>query len=289
LIPAGTWGPQSVFNVVTPEYFRTLRVPVRQGRDFFDGDTREAPFVAIVNESLVRAAFGGADPIGRRIQCGLDTREYMTIVGVVADVRTRGPAIPASPEIFMAYEQHPGPATALNLVIRSETIEPLTLADTIRRMIARRNADVPVKVSTMEGRLETATATPRFQTFLVVVFASVALLLALAGVYGVMAYHVSQRIPEIGVRVALGATPRTIMHLVLGQGAKLTAIGLAVGTALSLLSARMLEGLLFGVPPKDPVTLGLVTATIALAMLLATYIPGRRAARVDPVTAMRVP
>ena len=136
----------------------------------------------------------------------------------------------------------------------------------------------------MEGRIETATATPRFRTFLVVVFAGVALMLAMAGVYSVMAYTVSQRIPELGVRVALGATPASIMRLILAQGAKLAAAGLALGLALSLLSTRMLEGLLFGVPPRDPITLALVTVAVAVAMLLATYIPGRRAVRVDPLT-----
>ena len=194
-------------------------------------DTRNAPFVAIVNQALVRAAFGAEDPIGRRIQCGLDSGEFMTIVGVVGDVRTTGPAIPAEPEILMPYEQHPGPATALNLIVRSETVEPLALAETIRRVIARRSADVPVKVSTMEGRIETATATPRFRTFLVVVFAGVALVLAMAGVYSVMAYTVSQRIPELGVRIALGATPASIMRLILAQGGKLAAAGLALGLA----------------------------------------------------------
>ena len=139
----------------------------------------------------------------------------------------------------------------------------------------------------MEGRLETARATPRFRTFLVVVFAGVALVLALAGVYGVMTYTVSRRIPELGVRIALGATPENIMKLVVLQGAKLALIGLALGFGLSLWSARVLEGLLFGVALRDPLTLLLVTAAIAVATLLATYIPGRRAVRVDPMTALR--
>ena len=287
LLPAGARSPQTVLNVATPDYFRTLRVPVTRGRDFSAADTRGAPFVAIVNEALVRAAFGAEDPIGRRIQCGLDTREFMTIVGVVGNVRTTDPAIPAEPEILMPYEQHPGPATSLNLIVRSETVEPLALAETIRRVIGRRSSEVPVKVSTMEGRIEMATATPRFRTFLVAVFAGVALMLAMAGVYSVMAYTVSQRIPELGVRVALGATPSSIMRLILAQGARLAAAGLAIGLALALLSTRMLEGLLFGVPARDPITLTLVTVAVAVVMLLATYIPGRRAVRVDPLTALR--
>ena len=287
LLPAGARSPQAILNVVTPDYFRTLRVPITSGRDFSDADTRDAPFVAIVNQALVRAVFGTEDPIGRRIQCGLDTGEFMTIVGVVADVRTTGPAIAPEPEILMPYEQHPAPATALNLIVRSDTVEPLSLADTIRRTIARRSPDVPVRVSTMESRLETATATPRFRTFLVVTFAGVALLLALAGVYGVMSYTVSQRIPELGVRIALGATPAIIMRLIVMQGAKLAIIGLALGIGLALWSARVLQGMLFGVAPRDPLTLILVTLAVTAAVLLATCIPGRRAVRVDPVIALR--
>ena len=235
----------------------------------------------------MRASFPDQDPIGRRIRCGLDTLDYMTIVGVVADVRTAGPARNPQPEIYMPYEQHPGPATALDIVARSESADPLSLAATMTRMIRDRNPDVPVRATTMEGTLDTASATPRFRTFLLVVFAAVALLLALAGVYGVMAYTVSQRLPELGVRVALGATPRHVMRLVLGYGAKLAAAGLVIGLALSIAAGRLLQGLLFNVTPRDPVMLALVTVTVALATLAACYVPGRRAVRVDPMLALR--
>ena len=283
----GVQSPQAIYNVVTPDYFRAMRVPLQAGRDFADGDRQGAPLVAIVNESLARASFQGRDPLGHRIQCGLDTLEFMTIVGVVADVRTAGPSRPAQPEIFMPYEQHPGPSTAMNLVARTETGDPLALSETIARKVRERNPDVPIRTTTMEGTLETAAATPRFRTFLVVVFAGVALLLALAGVYGVMAYTVSQRIPELGVRVALGATPRDILRLVLGQGARLAGAGVVLGLALALLAGRALEGLLFGVTPRDPMILALVTCAVAAATLAACYIPGRRAARVDPMLALR--
>jgi ABC-type antimicrobial peptide transport system permease subunit len=211
----------------------------------------------------------------------------MTIVGVVSDIRTAGPARPAQPEIYMPYEQHPGPATALNLVVRTAAADPSSLGDTIGRKIRERNPDVPVRATTMEGTLETASATPRFRTFLLVTFAGVALLLALAGVYGVMAYSVSQRVPELGVRIALGATPGHILGLVVGQGARLALIGLGAGIALSLLAGRLLQGLLFGVTPRDPLMLGVVTAGVTLATLAACYIPGRRAVRVDPMIALR--
>ncbi len=283
----GVSSPQALFIVSTPDYFRALRIPIRRGRDFNDGDRREAPFVAIVNEALVRASYPNQDPIGRRIRCGLDTLDYMTIVGIVADVRTAGPSRDPQPEIYMPYEQHPGPATALNIVARTETGDPLALVSTMTRMIRDRNPDVPVRATTMEVTLETASATPRFRTFLLVVFAAVALLLALAGVYGVMAYTVSQRLPELGVRVALGATPEHVMRLILGYGARLAGAGLVIGLALSLTAGRLLQGLLFNVAPRDPLMLSLVTISVAVATLAACYIPGRRAVRVDPMIALR--
>jgi putative ABC transport system permease protein len=283
----GTRSPQALFTVVTPDYFRTLRVPLRRGRDFSDIDRMGAPFVAIVNESLARAAFADGDPIGHRIQCGLDRRDFMTIVGVVADVRTGGPASSAQPEIYMPYEQHPGPAAALNLVVRTGVADPTALSQTIQRKIAGLNPDVPVKATTMEETIRSASATPRFRTFLIVIFASIALLLALAGVYGVMAYVVGQRVPELGVRVALGATPKDIMTLVLAQGAQLAATGLAIGLALALLSGRVLEGMLFNVSARDPFILIAVAAVVGVATFVACYIPGRRAVRVDPMIALR--
>jgi predicted permease len=283
----GVRAPQAIFNVVTPEYFRAMRIPMKSGRDVEARDERDAPFVAIVNEALVREAFPDQDPLGRRIQCGLDTLEFMTIVGVVADVRTRGPARPAQPEIYMPYEQHPGPASAMTIVARTAAADPLALAETMRRKIRERNPDVPAKAETMEMTLDTATATPRFRTFLLAVFAGVALLLAVAGVYGVMAYTVSQRVSEIGVRVALGAAPGDILGMIVGQGAKLAGGGLAVGLALALAGSRLLEGLFFGVTGRDPATLAAVTILVAAAALGACYIPGRRALRIEPATALR--
>jgi predicted permease len=283
----GMSSPQAIFNVVTPDYFRTMRIALKSGRDFTDADRADAPFVAIVNEAFVRAAYAGQDPIGRRIRSGLDTGEYMTIVGVAGDVRTYGAGRPAQAEIYMPYEQHPGPATSLMLVARTQAADPLALTETLRRKIRERNPDVPVKAETMETTLESASATPRFRTFLLAVFAAVALLLAVAGVYGVMAYTVSQRVPEIGVRVALGATPGNIMALVVGQGLKLAAAGLALGIVLALATAQLLTGLLFGVTPRDPAILIAVVVLVAAAAVAACYIPGRRALSVEPMVALR--
>jgi predicted permease len=283
----GIRSKQAIFTVVTPGYFQAMQIPIKVGRDLTQSDRRDAPFVAVVNESLAKEAFPGENPIGRRIQCGLDSPNFMTIVGVVGDVRTKGPALPPGAEIYMPFEQHPAFATALNLVVRTAAGDPLALTDTLRRKITERNPEVPVKATTMTSTLETASSTPRFQTFLLLTFAAVALLLAMAGVYGVMAYTVNQRIPELGVRIALGATPETILGLVLGQGARLAALGLAAGIGLALLAGRALQGMLFGVAPHDPVILVAVSLVVAVATALACYIPGRRAVRVDPMVALR--
>jgi putative ABC transport system permease protein len=283
----GMKSPQAVFNVVTPDYFRTLQVPVVRGRDFTDADRIDAPLVAIVNEQLVKDAFPDVDPIGRTIRNGLDDLTPMTIVGIVKDIRTRGPHRPVQAEIFMPYEQHQGPATSLNIVMRTDAGDPLALAATAARQIRGRHPQVPVRIETMERTLETASATPRFRTVLLVGFAAVALLLAIAGVYGVMAYTVSQRVPEIGLRVALGASPRDVMGLVLNEGAVLVGLGLVIGAALSYAGAQFISGLLFGVSARDPLVFAAVAALVAAAALAACVIPGRRALRVDPLLALR--
>ena len=283
----GMKSPQALFTVVTPEYFRTLSVPVVRGRDFNDSDRIDAPFVAIINEQLAKDSFPGVDPIGRTIRAGLDSLEPMTIVGIVKDVRTRGPNRPVQAELYFPYEQHQGPATSLNLVIRTDAIDPLAIGATAARQIRGRYPEVPVRVETMEMTMAGATATPKFRTVLLVVFAVVALLLAIAGVYGVMAYTVNQRVPEIGLRVALGASPGDVIGLVLREGAVLVVIGLAVGAALSYAGAQFISGLLFGVSARDPMVFAAVSVLVAIAALGACLIPGRRALKVDPLLALR--
>ena len=283
----GMKSPQALFNVVTPDYFRTLQVPIVRGRDFTDADRLDAPWVAIINEQLAKDAFPGVDPIGRSIRAGLDSLEPMTIVGIVKDVRTRGPNRPIEAELFFPYEQHQGPATALNLVLRTDAADPLALGASAARHIRNRHPDVPIRVETMEMTMAGATAAPRFRTVLLVVFAIVALLLAIAGVYGVMAYTVNQRVPEIGLRVALGASPGDVMRLVLRDGGLLIGLGLVLGAALSYAGAQFISGLLFGVSARDPVVFAGVSMLVAIAALGACLVPGRRALKVDPLLALR--
>ena len=282
----GVTAPQAVFTVVTPDYFRTMAIPVAGGRDFSARDEFDAPPVAIVNQSLARQAFPGVDPIGRRIMCGLDTPRFMTIVGVVGNVREYDPSVAPRPELYMPYQQHPSFGSALTLVARA-SVEPMTLANAFRDTIRAADPEVPVRVTTMSETLSSSVATPRFRTLLVGTFAALALLLAMAGVYGVMAYAVSRRTAEIGVRMAMGAASTDILGLVMGQGLRLAFAGIAIGCALAYGLAQILRGMLFAVAPADPVVFVAVPLALAATAAAATAIPALRASRVDPIQALR--
>jgi predicted permease len=276
----------AVLSVVAPGTFDAMGIPLRRGRDFHDGDTYDAPFTAIINESLGRISFPGQDPIGHSIYCGLDSLKPMRIVGVVGDIRQYGPASEPSPEIFMPYLQHPQPSTSLNLVVRT-TAGFGSLPETIRRKARELSSDVPVKFTTLESYVADNVAAPRFRTLLLAVFATLAVCLAMAGVYAVMAYVVGQRSSEIGLRMALGAASGDVLRLVLRQGVAYAALGVAIGLAASLAATRLLEGLLFGVQPNDPWIYGAVATLAALVTLAACVVPALRAARVDPLVALR--
>src|SRR5580765_2426811 len=283
---AGVRLPQAAFTVITPDYFKTMQIPLRRGRDFSVRDRSDAPFVVVVNEALARQAFGDADPTGRNIACGMDSPKFMTIVGVVGDVRSSDPSKQPGPEIYLPFEQHPVTATSLALVARTAT-EPMTVANTFREIIRSVNGDVPVRTSTMNDALSISVATPRFRTLLIGVFAFFALALAIAGVYGVMAYAVSRRTSEIGVRMAMGAASSDILRLVMAQGLRLALTGIAIGCALAYALAQLLRGMLFAVAPADPVVFVAVPLALLATVAAATAVPALRAARVDPMQALR--
>ena len=278
--------PNAVLSVVTPGAFAALGIPLKRGRDFNAGDTYDAPFTAIVNEALARKSFPGQDPLGRLIYCGLDSGKIMKIVGVVGDVRQYGPAVEPAPEIVMPYEQHPQTATALNIVVRASTAGG-ALWGPIQSKVRARSAEVPVKFTSMEDLLAENTAAPRFRTLLLGIFAAIAVCLAMAGVYGVVAYTVSQRAGEIGLRMALGADTGDVLRLILRQGMALTGIGLAVGLVAAVAATRVVASMLFEVKASDPATYIGVALLLGVVSLAASYIPARRAARVDPVSALR--
>lgn len=278
--------PQSVFSIVGPGTFQALGISLVRGRDFDASDVADAQRVAIVNEALAKKSFDGQDPIGRNIFNGLDSPLPMKIIGVVSDVHQFGPATPSWPEIYMPYAQHIGWATDLYVMARTSG-DPLALSETLRRKIREHSPEVPVRFTTMEAALSDNVAAPRFRTMLLSIFSVVALCLAMAGVYGLMAYVVGQRTNEIGIRMALGASARDVLRLVLKQGLTLALLGLVLGLAGAAAATRILSSLLFGVKASDPTTYFGVAALLGIVALAATYIPAMRAAKIDPLVALR--
>jgi predicted permease len=278
--------PGAILSIVAPDTFAALGIPMTSGRDFNDADTLDAPFVAVINEAVVRHAFPGENPIGRTIFCTFDSPKGMTIIGVVGDTRQNGPAREPAPECYMPYSQHMYNNSTLSLVVRTVG-NPNALAEAVRRLARERSPDVPLMLTTMEARLSETVAAPRFRSLLFGIFAGLAVCLAMAGIYGVMAYGVSQRFNEIGLRMALGASTSSVLRLILGQGLVLAGIGLALGLAASVAGTRLLTSILFQVEPNDPLVYLGVAVLLGVVTLVASYLPARRASKIDPLTALR--
>ncbi|HKA02071.1 MAG TPA: ABC transporter permease, partial [Candidatus Solibacter sp.] len=279
-------GPDAGFRLTSPNYFATLGISLIAGRDFNEGDQYDAPFVAIVSQSVARRSFPNQDPIGRKIICGLDSPKWMTIVGVVADVRADGPAEKPGPELYMPFQQHPFHANELQLVVRTAG-EPDALAAPLVRHMRALNPEIAIQTTTLHAMIYDAVAAPRFRAFLVSVFAGVALLLALAGVYGVMAYVVAQRTGELGLRMALGCAPVGVVRLVLARAAWLAVAGLVAGAALCVAVSQWIGALLYGVQATDVMGYVMAAAAIALVTISAASVPALRAARIDPAVTLR--
>jgi putative ABC transport system permease protein len=279
-------GPNAIFTVVTPDAFATMGIPLKSGRDFNDGDVYDAQFTAIINDELARRMFANQDPIGHMIFCGLDSDKGMRIVGVVGNVRQEGPASQPQAEIYMPYLQHPQPAGNMRVIVRTDA-EAGAITAAMREKMRAISPEVAARFSTMEQALSENIAAPRFRTLLLGIFAGLAVCLALAGVYGVMSYVVGQRANEIGLRMALGASPGEILRLVLRQALVLAGAGIVIGFAGAAAVTRLLTSILFGVKPTDPATYAAVIGIVLAAALLASYVPARRAMRVDPMVALR--
>ena len=218
--------------------------------------------------------------------CGLDSLQWMTIVGVVGDVRQYSPSSQFAPEIYMPLRQHPGPANEVEVIVRTSG-EPGALISTVRNTIHSMNPDVAMKFASMNELVSDSISAPRFRTVLALVFALLAFLLALSGMYAVMSYVTARRTSEFGLRVALGATPGRIAGLVLGRAARLAIMGTAAGLVVSLATARVLSAMLFGMKAIDPLTYLLVLLIVLPLILVAAAVPAMRAARVDPIIALR--
>jgi putative ABC transport system permease protein len=278
--------PYADFSVASPGYFQAMGIPIKRGRDFSRQDTGDSPFVAVISESLAKRSFGNADPLGKQIQCGLDSDKWMTVVGVAGDVRQGSPAENPGPTLYMPMTQHPFYANQIHIVLRTE-VKPLTLMNAVHEEIARVNPFIAMRFTTMDAMVNTSIATERFRAVLISSFAGVGLLLAMLGVYGTMAYSVAQRTFEIGVRMAFGAESGAILTAVLAHAARLACYGIAVGLALSLMLARLVTSMLVGVRPTDPVSLSVASLLLLLTALAAALAPGWRATHVDPMVALR--
>jgi len=279
--------PQAGFRLASPAYFHTMGIPLIGGREFSPRDEYDAPFVAIVSQALARQSFPNEDPIGRRLQCGLDApSKWMTIVGVVGDVRQQWPASAPVPELYMPLKQHPYFANELQVVVRG-TLPPDSLIAPVRERVRALNPEIAMKFTRMDTMVADTIAKPRFRTLLIGVFAALALLLAMAGVYGVMNYVVTLRTPEFGLRVALGATSGNVVRLVLGRALRLAAVGLATGLALSLAASSLMSSMLYGLKATDAITYAIVVGAVTPVILLAAAIPAWRATQIDPLTALR--
>jgi predicted permease len=278
--------PQAGFRLASPGYFATLKIPVMRGRDFNESDIYEQPSVAIISESLAKQTFPGEDPIGRRIKCGLDRDVWMTIVGVVGDVRQASPASRPEPELYMPLRQHPYVANEIQMVVRGRG-QPEAMLVTVQKIVRDMNPAVAMKFLTLDDSVSRSIATPRLRATLVATFASLALLLAIAGVYAVMSYTTAQRTPEFGLRVAIGAQTRDILRLVIGGAAGLALTGITIGLVLAVITSRVVASFLFGVTNTDVMTYAGVFAVTLPLVIGAAAIPAWRAARVDPLTALR--
>jgi putative ABC transport system permease protein len=296
--------PWAIRSVVSASLFRTLKIPLKKGRYLEENDTQSAPWAVVVNETFVRRYFPNEDPIGQQLllrydPCPVDEDRPRQIVGIVGDVRHFGPARPAPPFVYVSHLQQPvvfpggavSPLLSQMFMVRTApglTSQGAGLAPAVKKIVAELDPDLPVTdVMTMDQVLEEHMGSARFYMDLFGIFAGIAVLLAVIGIYGVMAYFVSERTHEIGIRVALGAFPSDVISLVGKLGLKLTLIGVAVGIGLAIGLTRLMAGFLVGVKPIDPLTYAVVAVVLVGVALLACYIPARRASKVDPMVALR--
>lgn len=279
------------YRTITPNYLETLGVPLVAGRMISDTDSEKSPAVVLINSSMAREFFPGESPLGKRMQLGEmpdQSVPWMEIAGVVGDVRPGLGTDPQS-EMYLPYRQADGvlPVFQLSVVLRT-TLDPASETSAFRSALAEIDKNQPlVNVRTMEDNMAASVAQPRFRTWLLGLFALLALLLSTIGIYGVMSYTVNQRTHEIGIRITLGAQPFQVFRLVTGEGLRLALLGVVIGLAASLALTRVLRSFLYGVSAIDPVTYLAVAGILLAVGLLASYLPARRATRVDPLDALR--
>jgi putative ABC transport system permease protein len=283
--------PHPDVHTVSPDYVRALGMVLQRGRTFTDADNETAPLVALVNDKLARQFWPNDDPIGKRFMWGRfdpasqDARKWVTVVGVVDDTKMYGLANPSRLEVYDPLRQTAN--NDMELVVKSR-IDPSALTSEIRSVVAAVDKDQPIfAIATMNKIVSDDVAAPRLTLVLLGLFSALAVILAAIGIYGVISYSVAQRTHEIGVRMTLGAQPRDVLRMVLGQGGKIALAGIGIGIVAALGLTRLMSGLLFSVSAGDPATFVAVAGLLGLVALFACYIPARRAMRVDPMVALR--
>jgi putative ABC transport system permease protein len=277
----------SGFRVVSPDYFRTMRIPLVKGRLFTEQDKEGSLPVGVISQRTAEELWPGADPIGKRVMSHNDNKqEWTTIIGVVGDVRHRGLDKRASADLYVPFAQRPFRAADVTVVMRT-TAPPAGLIPAVREQVKAVNKNLPVEFAPMEQVFSRSVAARRYNMLLLGVFAALALVLSVLGLYGVLSYTVSQSTREIGIRMALGAQPRDVLQIIIKQGMTLTLSGILVGVLAALLLTRLMASLLFGVTATDPLTYAVVSVLLIFVAVLACYIPARRATKVDPMIALR--
>lgn len=292
-LPTPSEAPVASSRVISPNYFQTLSIPLIAGRVFIEADNKDAPAVVIVNENFAKSMWPGEDPIGKRMTVGVplagEKPDWSTIVGVVGNVKHTALNGESGMQVYEPVYQaeFQSPARNMTYLLRT-SVDAVSLTEAARTSVVSIDSNVPMSnVKTMDRIVYDSVSPFRFNMFLLVLFAVVALVLTIVGVYGVMNYAVTQRTREIGIRMALGADPGQVRGLILRQGMTLSAIGLGIGLAASVGVMRLLSSLLYGVSATDPVTFAAVALLLAVVALVACYVPARRATKVDPLVALR--
>jgi len=282
--------PTASLRIVSPEYFQMMKIPIRDGRPFDTRDTATSPEVLLINAQAARRFFSGQNPVGQQIrvdaELARDARNGpKTIVGVVGDIKYGGLDEDTPAEIYLPYEQHP--VDAFTVAVRTSSDRIASIAS-LRHDVAGLDPLLPLaNFKGLPALVDASLAERRFTTLVILTFAAIAVALSVIGVYGVLAYLVAQRRREIGLRLAIGASPSAVVWLFVREGAALTLVGLGAGLAGALAAGRLISTLLFGVTPADPATLASVVCALAVAAACATYVPARRAAGVDPNEALK--
>jgi putative ABC transport system permease protein len=289
-VAPGEPSPDEQVRFATAGYFTAMQIPMVRGREFTERDVDTAVHVAVANDAFARKYWPNENAIGKRVQFQQETTNRYEIVGVAGNVRHRALDATEKPELYVPifqplFEGFRMPP--MDLVVRTAS-DPALFAPALREIVTALDRDQPISdIKTMDQRIGQSLASRRFNMLLLGLFAALALVLAAVGIYGVVAYTVTERTHEIGVRLALGAQPRDVLAMLVGQGMTLAAAGAVIGIVIAIALTRAMTGLLFGVSATDPVTFGVITAVLALVALFACYLPARRATGVNPVTALR--